>query len=416
MNKLIWLSFKNRIFSLSLACLAIAMSVALLLGIEKLSTSMRLSFQNSVSGTDLIIGSSGSPTNLLLYSVFHMGEASKNITWQSYQDITNDPKVGWTIPISLGDSHRGFRVIGTNENLFTHFKYGQKQPLEMQQGQKFDGLYQVVIGSQVAKKLGYKLGQKVVITHGLSQSGYSHKDKPFEVVGILKPTATPVDKSLYVSLESITAIHLGWETGAPLTAESFTLDKVQSLNLTPHDVSAIFLGLNRKADIFTLQRQINSYKEEPLLAIMPGLTLLDIWRNLNNVEGALTFVSLMVMLSSLFGLTAILLATLNERRREMAILRSLGARPLHISAMLVGEAMFIGFMGIALGIGILYLCIIGFGPYVMDNYGVALNAYGMSKKELLWVLFIWLSIGIISLIPALRAYFYTLHDGLSYKN
>lgn len=396
--------------------MAIAMSVALLLGIEKLSTSMRLSFQNSVSGTDLIVGSSGSPTNLLLYSVFHMGEASKNITWQSYQDIANDPKVAWTIPISLGDNHRGYRVVGTNTDFFTHFKYGQKQAVEMREGKVFEGLYQVVIGSQIAKKLNYKLGQKIIITHGLGQSGYSHKDKPFEIVGIMKSTATPADKSLYISLESMTAIHLGWETGAPLTSESFTLDKVQSLNLTPHDLSAVFLGLNRKADIFTLQRQMNSYKQEALLAIMPGLTLLDIWRNLNNVEDALTIVSLMVMLSSLFGLTAILLATLNERRREMAILRSLGARPMHISAMLVGEAMFIGLLGIAFGIGILYLIIIGFGSYIQESYGVALDTYVMSRKELLWILFIWLSVGVISFIPAIRAYFYTLHDGMSYKN
>ncbi|MFV0431016.1 MAG: ABC transporter permease [Alphaproteobacteria bacterium] len=416
MSKLIWLSFKNRILSLSLAVLAIAMSVALLLGVEKLSVSMRMSFQNAVSGTDLIMGASGSASNLLLYSVFYMGEASRNITWQSYEEIKNDPKIKWTIPISLGDNHRGFRVVGTNGDFFKHFQYGKKQSLEFTKGKAFDDLYDVVIGSQLAKKLGYKLGQKIIVTHGLSQSRYKHKDKPFTIVGILKPTATSIDKSLYVSLEAITAIHMGWETGIPLGAEQFTNEKIAQLDLTPHSISAAFIGLNRKADIFTMQRQINRYQQEPLLAIMPAITLLDLWRNLNNVENALTFVSLMVMLTALFGLTAIMLATLNERRREMAILRSLGANPLYILAMLVGEALFIGLLGIVLGVILLYGAIISFGPWVMDKYGIALGVSGFKASEGLWLVTIWIIIGIISLIPAIRAYFHTLHDGMTYKN
>ncbi len=415
MLKLIFLSFKNRLFSLSLAICSIAVSVTLLLGVEKTSASIRMGFQNAVSGTDLIMGPSGSATNLLLYSVFHMGDPMRNISWESYENIKQDDKVKWTIPISLGDSHRGFRVIGTDDNFFTYFQYGQKQNIRLQKGEAFNDLYEVVLGSQIAVELGYELGSKIYLSHGTSGSRLNHKEKSFQVVGILEPTGTMIDKSLYVSLEAITAIHLGWETGIPLTTEAFTDERVQAMDLTPHSVSAVFIGTNRKADIFNLQRQVNNDKTEALMAVMPQLTLLSLWKNLDHMEKALTFIAFMVLMAALFGLTAILLATLNERRREMAILRSLGARPYHILALLMGEAIMVTLLAIGLGLILLYGALFLFTPYISYKYGLVLTMGGLSAYELKWLLIIFVSAILVSLIPAVKVFYFTLHDGMSHK-
>ncbi len=415
MLKLIYLSFRNRLFSLILAIASIAVSVTLLIGVEKTSASMRIAFQNSVSGTDLVMGSSGSPVNLLLYSVFHMGDPMRNLTWQSYQDIRKDAKIKWTIPISLGDSHRGFRVVGSDNNLFKYFQYGQKKNLTLRKGRAFEALYDVVIGSQVAAELNYEIGTKIYLSHGTGKSRLNHKDKAFTVVGIFEPTGTNIDKSLYISLQAVTAIHLGWETGIPLTSEAFTDERIQNMDLTPHSLSAVFIGTQRKADIFNLQRQINNYDKEALMAIMPQLTLLSMWKNLNNIEKALTFISFMVMVAALFGLTAILLATLNERRREMAILRSLGARPYHILGLLMGEALVVICLAIILGLVLLYGILIFLSPYIAYKYGLVLSVTMLSVTEIKWLFVVFASALCISLIPAVKVFYFTLHDGMSHK-
>ncbi len=415
MLKLIMLSLKNRLFSLILAISSIAISVTLLLGVEKTSAATRLAFQNSVSGVDLIVGAAGSPVNLLMYSVFHMGEPMRNISWQSYQNITNDSKVKWTIPISLGDSHRGFRVVGSNQNFFHHFQYGHKQHIALKKGRAFENLYDVVIGSQVANELNYKLGTKLYLSHGISAGQLRHKNKAFTIVGILEPTGTTIDKSLYVSLEAITAIHFGWETGVPLTTESFTDARIEKMDLTPSALSAVFVATHQKRDIFNLQRQINNDNQESLLAIMPQLTLLSMWKNLNHVEKAFTFIAIMVMIAALFGLIAILLTTLNERRREMAILRSLGAKPYHVLMLLMGEAFIIIILAIALGIACLYGLLLIFTPYIAQKYGLILPLSMLSFTEIKWLAIIFASAILVSLIPAVRVFYFTLHDGMSHK-
>ena len=150
-------SLWNRRASLLLTLLAIALSVSLLLGVEYIRKEAKSSFLSTISGTDLVVGARSGPVQLLLYSVFRIGNATNNIGWQSYQDIAANPLVAWTIPISLGDSHQGFRVLGTNQDYFRHYQYGNKQSLQFAQGQAFSAVFEAVLGAEVAHKLGYKL-------------------------------------------------------------------------------------------------------------------------------------------------------------------------------------------------------------------------------------------------------------------
>ncbi|MDW1812161.1 ABC transporter permease, partial [Vibrio sp. Vb2362] len=275
--KLAWKSLMNRKATAILTIMTVAISVVLLLGVERIRTQAKDSFANTISGTDLIIGGRSGQVNLLLYSVFRIGNATNNIDWKSYQEFANHRSVDWAIPISLGDSHKGFRVMGTNHSYFEHYKFGSKQPLTFGKGREFNGLFETVLGSDVAKQLGYDIGSEIIIAHGISDVGFSrHDNLPFKVVGILAPTGTPVDKTVHVSLEAIEAIHVGWESGARLGPTPKAQD-LKNRDFQPKQITAMLVGLKSRIQTFALQRQINTYPKEPLSAIMPGVALHELW-------------------------------------------------------------------------------------------------------------------------------------------
>jgi putative ABC transport system permease protein len=247
--------------------LSIALSTFLLLGIERIRTDVRDNFSQSVSGTDLIVGARTGSVQLLLYSVFRIGSATNNIGWSSVQAIDRHPAVAWTVPLSLGDSHRGFPVVGTSTAYFERFRYGDKQPLQLAQGAAFSGVFEAVIGAEVSRRLGYKLGDRIVLSHGDgAMAANDHADKPFAVVGILQPTGTPVDRSLHISLESMEAIHLDWIAGTPLPGMAVPADQVGRHDLSPKRVTAALVGLKSRAAVFSVQRTIAESDAEPLRA------------------------------------------------------------------------------------------------------------------------------------------------------
>jgi hypothetical protein len=218
-------SLRNRALTASLTVLAIAFSVMLLLGVEKVRTGARQSFADTISGTDLIVGARSGAIQLLLYSVFRIGNATNNVTWKSYSDIAKRAEVEWIVPISLGDSHHGFRVLGTTPDYFAHYKYRHGQSLAFAEGKAFSDLFDAVIGADVAQALGYKVGDEIVVAHGVGSISFvEHKDKPFRVVGILAKTGTPVDRTVHVSLEAIEAIHVDWQNGMPMPGQSISAD------------------------------------------------------------------------------------------------------------------------------------------------------------------------------------------------
>lgn len=406
-------SLWNRRFTALLTVLAIATSVALLLGVEKVRTSAKASFANTISGTDLIVGARSGSTQLLLYSVFRIGNATNNISWASYRELSGHKDVAWTIPMSLGDSHRGYRVLGTNQDYFRHYRYGRKQNLEFAEGEPFDDLFDVVIGSEVAQKLGYELGQQVVIAHGLGAEGFlKHDNLPFSISGILKPTGTPVDRTIHVSLEAIEAIHVDWRNGTPTPGMSVTVEKARAMGLQPNAITAALFGLKSRFATFGLQREINEYRREPLLAILPGVALQELWDLMGTAESALAGISIAVVISGLLGMTIMLLAGLNERRREMAILRSVGARPGHILGLLVAEAGFLTFVGALSGMVILYVGMALAQPWIATTYGLYLEITAPSARDLT-ILGAVIAAGFVAgLLPAAKACRQSLADGM----
>lgn len=414
---LAWRSLLNRKVSAFLTVTAIALSVALFLGVEKARNAAKSGFDNTISGTELIVGAPSGQINLVLYSVFRLGNATAEISWQAYEALDAREDVAWTIPISLGDNHRGYRVMGTNLNYFEHYKYGQRQDLTFAEGRAFDDLFDAVIGAEVAKSLGYELDAPIVITHGLGASGFNdHDDKPFRVVGILRPTGTPVDQTIHVSLEAITAIHVGWETGTrnPLV-DTISEETIRGFDLTPRTVTAVFVGLKNRATVLRTRRAINTNKTEPLLAIIPGQALAELWQVMSTAERVLLAISAFVIAVGLVSILTSILTSLNERRREMSILRATGARPGHIFALLIAESTFLGLIGAILGALLIQLILLIAAPILTAQYGIALMGTGPGLVDLYTIGAVTLAALILGVWPAVTALRRSLADGLTVK-
>lgn len=414
--KLALKSLRNRWLTALLTVLAISVSTALLLGVEKVRNGARQSFADTISGTDLIVGARSGSIQLLLYSVFRIGNATNNISWASYDEISRHPDVAWIVPLSLGDSHRGFRVLGTTPDYFMRYRFRGGQPLRFSAGKPFEDLFDAVIGADVARTLGYRVGDAVVLAHGLgSVSFVEHGDKPFKVSGILEKTGTPVDRTVHVSLAGIEAIHVDWQSGARVPGQAVSTDDVRKMELKPQAITAAMLGLKSRLATFKVQRAINEYRKEPLSAILPGAALQELWELLGTAEAALSAVSVMVVATALLGMVTMILTTLNERRREMAILRSVGAGPRTILGLLLAEAGALTAAGIVLGPCLLYLALALLRPYIDAAYGLHLAIELPSRTELLMLGGIFMAGIVAGLLPALRAYRMSLADGMTVR-
>nr|WP_319947956.1 ABC transporter permease [uncultured Shimia sp.] len=403
-----------RALTVGMTILAIALSVALFLGVEKIRTGAKSSFSDTISGTDLIVGARSGSVQLLLYSVFRIGNATNNLTWKSYQDIAARSDVDWIVPISLGDSHRQFRVMGTTQAFFEHYKYRQGRSLAVSDGAIMDDLFDTVIGADVAATLGYSVGDPIIVAHGLA-SFSEHKDQPFRVSGILAKTGTPVDRTVIVSLKAIEAIHVDWQSGAKTPGKSTPAQVIREMQLTPKAITAAFVGVKSPLQTFALQRAINEYGQEPLLAILPGVALQELWGIVGIAETALFAVSAMVVVTALIGMMATIFSSLNERRREMAIFRAMGARPFTILSMLVLEAMMTAALGALLGLALLYIGLIIAQPILDSAFGLWLPIGVPTLREVWVILGVICAGAIVSLVPAVRAYRMSVADGMMVK-
>jgi len=399
-------SILSRRLASVLLILSIGLSTMLMVGVQKIQESAKTSFSRSISGTDLIVGSRSGETQLLMYTVFRQGQAIANMSVESLEKIQQFPETAWTIPVSLGDSHRGYPVLGTTTDYFKHYKYSRKRTLSFASGREFQTPLEVVLGNEVAEKFGYSLGDKLVLAHGAAKGNLPiHRNIPFTIVGILDRTSTPVDKTLHIPLEGMTAIHVNWEKeGISLTRKGPSRSDLAAVDLTPSSVTGAFLGLKSKFAIFSVQQRITKWPNEPLMAIIPGVALTRMWNSIQSIDTAFTVITSVVIFIAFIGLLLALLMSLQHRKRELAIIRVLGAHPSQIMGMLILESLIITVSGVLFGLGIMFALNGIVAPYLENEFGLILNLNSLGLTEL------YLSLGIIgfgilvSLIPGLLAY------------
>jgi putative ABC transport system permease protein len=409
-------SLKSRRKSVFLAFLSLLISVSVLISVEYLRLQAKQSFNRTISGVDLIVGAPSGQLNLLLYSVFRMGNPTQSIQLASYRALSEHPQVEWIIPISLGDSHRGFRVLGTSVDYFDHYKFGNKQSLTMLEGEPFEFMFEAVIGSDVARELNYQVGDSIIVAHGLGEISFAkHDHAPFTIVGILQPTGTPVDKTVHVDLASIEAIHIPPRQLKSMLESGQDLKKLAT-QLQPKTLSAMLVGLQSRMAVFGLQRQINDYKQDRLMAILPGVALAELWQIMRSVEQLLLFISGLVLLSSLCGLAVMLLASMRERRREIALLRVIGATPLTIFSMVMIEAMLITVLAIFSALVSVSMMFYFGKDWLAVEYGLFIEGSVINADLALVCGSILVAAMITTLLPAIEAYRNALHLNLADSN
>lgn len=391
--KLAWHSLGSRLGTVLLTILMMSVSVFVLLSVENIRQQAKDSFQQSVSDVDLLVGPRTGQINLLLYSVFHIGVPTHNLSWDSYMMLKQHQDVDWTIPLSLGDSHRGYRVVGSEQQLFEHFRFRSDHSLEFASGQAFRDTYDAVVGAEVAASLGYQTGDKIVLAHGIADTSFSrHENHPFQISGILKPTGTPVDRSIFISLTGLEAMHADFP-GANTAPD-----------LSPQSVTAVLVGLHSKIKTFTLQREINTYSDEALQAILPGVALSSLWSMLGGVEQTLWVISLLVLLGALIGMVNVLLLSMRERRHELAVLRALGYRPVFLFALLQLEALLITASSIIVALLALWAGDIWLREWLLSQFGLFLSESLLQPGMWQLLLGIVLAAMISALLPAVNAY------------
>ena len=400
---------------LTVAC--IGLGSAVLIVVEQLRSEARTAFTRSVSGVDLIVGPRSGSVELLMGVVFRTGTPGRGMSFQSYRNIAGLPGVAWALPVSFGDSHRGFPVMGTDAEYFVHFRYGRSQQIEFEAGGPFEDVYDAVIGAEVARRLGYKLGDSIELEHGQQPAiadRHEHVDRPFRVAGVLRRTGTAVDRTLHVSLAGLEAMHVDWKEGRPPAAEErLSAEQARLLATHPERISAMLLGLEQRAAALILQQRIVNWPEEPLSAVLPGPALLELWEIVGVAENVLRGMSWGVMAVVLAGMLTVLWSGLEERRREMAVLRAVGARPRHVFLLILGEAMLLTLGGLALGVLIATASASLLEGAIVQRYGLSL-AHGFSVADLSRFLSVLFVAGVgAGLLPALRCYQRSLSDGLT---
>lgn len=402
--KLALLSLKSRKLLLSFSVFAMACSLALVLSLQSIRKSAQEGFTQTISQVDLLVGARGGSLQLLLFSVFNVGTASNNVSLASYEYWKKHPSVFWTIPYSLGDSFQGFRVVGTDQNFFEHYRFRGDQSVQFIKGNPFKGVQEVVLGSRVAHELKLKLEDSVTITHGVTKGAgvIHHEDRPFRVVGILKPTSTALDQAVYISLESMELIHL--PEGEILSEEKLK-GQIQS-------ITSFFLRTKNRVESLKLQREISEYKEEPLMAVIPGVALSELWRNLSYFEKALEIMVLMVGLFGLLIVTLLINATLETRRREISLFRSLGAQPITITGLILIESFFLALLGGLLGLGLHRVLLLFLSPVLQSEFGMHFQLTLVTGMDMVFIGSLILIALLASLPPAWLAQKRALKDGL----
>jgi putative ABC transport system permease protein len=396
-------SLQQHALSSTVTIVSVGLAAGLTMAVFAINSQTYDAFTGGQVGFDAVLGARGSQLQLVLNTVFHLETSPGNIPWSMYTEIARQPRVSLAIPYAVGDNFKGYRLVGTTADIFTKFQYRAGTSFVVEPGGRFfnEGQREAVAGSYVTKALGLKVGDAINPYHGLQfDEKLKHKDQ-FTVVGILKPTNSPSDRVLWIPIEGIYRMSGHVLRG---TGQVYRATEGEEIPEESREVSAVMLKFKDPALGFTLDQQINRQGKVATLAWPIARVMSELFDRIGWVSRILTMVAYLVVIVAAGSILASIYNTMNERRREFAILRALGARRTTVFSAIVLEATAITVVGAAVGYFV-YGCIFAAAFLVVRaQTGVVLD--GLKFDHALWIT----PAGIIALgalaglVPAFKAY------------
>lgn len=382
--------------------LSVALAAGLAMAVFSIRDQTYDAFTGGPTGFDAVLGARGSQLQLVLNTVFHLETSPGNIPWEMYDAIKRDPNVELAVPYAVGDNYRGYRIVGTEMSLFTDLEYRKGHKFTLAGGKLFDPeKREAVVGSYVADKTGLKVGSKFNPFHGLVFDERQKHAEEYTVSGVLEPTNSPSDRVIWIPIDEFYRIsgHVlrgGGGTYKPRAGEEIP-DRYK-------EVSAVMLKLRNPQAGFLLDQTINRQGTAATLAWPIGRVMAELFGKIGWVNKVLSLVAYLVVLVAAGSILASIYNTMNERRREFAILRALGARRRTVFAAIILESASIAAIGAALGYAVYALILLGASVVIRAETGVVLDVL-KPGPVLLAAPLAMIALGILAgIIPALKAY------------
>jgi putative ABC transport system permease protein len=384
---LAWSYLWSRPLSAALNLLLLSLGLASISFVLLVSHQLDKAFERDLQGIDLVVGAKGSPMQLILSGVFHIDVPPGNIPLKAVQDLQKNPMVAKLIPISLGDSLRGFRIVGTSHDYISHYQ------AQLTQGQLWTEPMQAVLGATAARKLGLSMGQTFVGTHGLGEGGHAHGDSVYTVVGILAPSGSVLDRLILTDTASVWKVH-----------EDYTAidDEDRQIMMEEREITMALITYTSPLAAVSMPRFVNSSTE--MQAAAPALEITRLLSMLGLGTDVLRAFAGVLLLSAGLSVFIALWSAVRERRGDLALLRMLGAPPRKVAALLLLEALWLGLLAAVLGVLVGQAMVAGLAWLLqLDN---SLLIGGMAWPMSLWgVVALALVVSLAAaLLPAWSAY------------
>jgi putative ABC transport system permease protein len=425
-----WAYLWNRKLTTILTILSVALGVALISSVLTLREETRKRFEEEGQAWDMVVGAKGSPLQLVLSSVYFMDRPTGNIPYTEYERILADEDVKAAFPVGLGDTYQGFHIVGTEAKLFDvtweDITGEPRQPFQFVAGQAFEQPKEAVIGSIAAEQTGLQVGDEFIGAHGFIQMAeetlaaagmHSHASHPFTVVGILDPSGSPADRAIFVNLESVWDMHGAEDFEEYYTPEA--LAKVGEAADADHDhdhaedhdhaahtdkmVTAVLVQLHTPALRFTFRQKVNDFYNA--MAIIPIDEIAKLYDQLlGTAKTILLAIGYLVVTISGLSIVIGLYLSILQRKRDLAIMRALGASRGEIFGAVLIEAFWVAVLGIGSGWILGGLVTAGLGQYLSAEFGMRIGAFTLTREHISAFAVVGI-VGILAgIIPALQAY------------
>lgn len=395
-------SLRQHALSTLVTAFSVALATGLVLSVYAIQAQARAAFTSGPTGYDAVLGARGSQLQLVLNTVFHLETSPGNIPWSMYEAVKKDDRVALAVPYAVGDNYKGFRIVGTTTDAFPAEDVGPDGRFVAGAGRVFDPTCrEAVLGSFAAESTGLTVGSKFNAYHGIVYDERQKHEDAYVVVGVRAPTNTPSDRVVWIPIEGVFRMKGHALRG---TGETYVPNESEEIPDAAKEVSAVMLKLKSPAMGMQLQQTINTQGKAGTLAWPIGAVMAELFDKMGWIYKVLTLVANLVCVVAAASILASIYNTINERRREFAILRALGARRATVFAAIVMESATISAIGALAGLAVYVAVMWGAAWRVRAETGVVVEIFRFH-----WVLVVaplgMTALGALcGLVPAFKAY------------